>query len=66
MVANPANGKLNRGNYFSPVMSPFAPKNLVSGSAVPSRVSPLNLVLTHGTPPAFYDGVNTYRQPPSG
>ena len=48
-----------------------------TGSAVPSRVSPVrpistgrpNLVLTHGIPPVFRDGgVYTilYRQPPSG
>ena len=54
-----------------------------TGSAVPSRVSPLilhtqaessiinhqssiiNLVLTHGIPPAFRDSVHIYRQTPS-
>ena len=44
-----------------------------TGSAVPSRVSPLILltraeseVLTHGIPPAFRDGVGIDRQPSSG
>ena len=55
--------------FFS--LSPFAPKHLVS-SIAPSRVSPhilhnrLNLVLTHGIPPTFRDGVHIYRQAPSG
>ena len=46
-----------------------------TGSAFPSHVNPLILhaqaesdwlVLTHGIPPAFRDGVHMYRQPPSG
>ena len=68
MVANPARGRLlNRENVFS--MSPFAPESLVSrtGSAVPSRVSPL-MVFTRGLlcfPPLSATASQPYRQPPS-
>ena len=61
MVASPARGQLN----------PFASENSVS-PAVPSCVSPLilhtqaGLVLTHGVPPAFREGVHLYSQSPSG
>ena len=37
MIANPVCGHLNKQNVFS--MSPFAPENLVTGSAVPSYAS---------------------------
>ena len=63
-VANPARGQLNRKNIFS--LSAFAPDNLVSGSAVSSRVSllisilRLNLVLTYGIPPEFRGGVHLF------
>ena len=64
MIVNPASGKLNRENVLS--LSPFAPENLISqkGSAIPAPASAclfstrrLHLVLTHGIPPAFSDGV---------
>ena len=45
-VANPDRGQLDRENK-NLSLSPFAPKNLVSrdSSAVPSRVSPLILLI---------------------
>ena len=51
MVANPARGQLNREN----ALSPFTPDNLVSLYRFG-----LNLVLTHGIPPAFHGGVHVY------
>ena len=75
-VANPPRGQLNRINEFS--LSPFVHENLVSPGWF-SRPAPrqpthspktgriINLVLTHGIPPAFHDSVHhIYRQPPSG
>ena len=63
-VANPAHGQLNRG-YLYISLSPFAPEDLVTrdgfGRPVPRQHSAsacsfstlrLNLVLTHGIPPA--------------
>ena len=46
-VANPpARGQLNRENDFSPVVSPFAPENMISrdgfGSPVPRQPAPLH------------------------
>ena len=47
-------------------LSVFVPENLVTGSAVPSRVSllisilRLNLVLTYGIPPEFCGGVHLF------
>ena len=74
VVANPARGQLNREKCFFPC--PHSRLRIWSrktGSAVPSRVSlrssstsRLNLVLTHGIPPAFRHSVHIYRQPPSG
>ena len=63
MVANPARVQLNRENVFS--LSSFAAENLVSRKRFCSPVQRqpahstlrLNLVLTHGIPPAFRDGV---------
>ena len=77
-AANPARGQLNRKKcFFSCPRSRLRIWPHETGSAVPSRVSPLILhtqgesdwlVLTHGIPPAFRDGVSNYvyRQSPSG
>ena len=68
-VTNPDRGQLNRGNEYSSV--PVARTCLriwsrETGSAVPSRVSPLisilrlNLALTYGIPPEFRGGVHLF------
>ena len=75
MVANPARGQLNRENYLFPC--PHLHLRIWSrqtGSAVQSRVSPVILdtqaesdwlVLTHGIPPAFRDGIYLFIIPPT-
>ena len=72
-VANPACGQLSRDNQFLPIpvragefglarrVRPAPPSSARSFSALQQ-----NLVLTHGIPPAFRDGVQLYRQPRSG
>ena len=65
-VANPTRGELKR--EMNVALSTSAPENLVvqTGSAVPSHVSllipilRLNLMLTHGIPPDFRSGVQTF------
>ena len=47
MVANPACGSAKRGKMCFPVTFPRQPAH-----------SRLNIVLTHGIPPAFSDGVH--------
>ena len=60
---------------ISPLYPLFVPKNLVSrdkvrpsspASACSFSMLRLNLMLTHGIPPAFRDGVHVHRQPTSG
>ena len=69
-------GQLNRKPVFA--LSQFAPENLASrdGFGRPVPRQPIHyshsgniryhVVLTHGIPPAFRDGVHLSRQPPSG
>ena len=67
-VASPARGQLNRENQYSPVPVRTCLRiwSREKGSALPSRVSllisilRLNLVLTHGIPPDFRDGVHLF------
>ena len=68
-----ARGQLNREGLVSLFL--FAPENSVSldslGRPIPRKSAyslniGLNLVLNHGIFPAFHEGVNLYRQPPSG
>ena len=79
MVANRAPGSAQQGKCFFPrLLSRMEIRSRETDSAAPSRASPLichtqaessiiNLVLTHGIPPPFRDGVHTkYSQPPSG
>ena len=72
-LANPARGQLRSENDFFRVPV-GAWEFCVARKARPSRpASPcsfsalwLNLVLIHGIPNAFRDGVHVYRQPPTG
>ena len=72
VIANPARRVVTGKMFFPRPRSRLRIRSRETGSAVPSCVSPLisilrlNLVLTHGIPPAFRDGVQLlYRQPPS-
>ena len=61
-VANPARGLVNRGK-IDISLSPLAPENLASRDSRPASAHSfstlrLNLVLAHGTPPAFRGGVH--------
>ena len=62
IIASPACGQLNRETKFS--LSQSAPENLVFVRPVPSTRSistlRLNLVLTHGIPSTFRDGVHLF------
>ena len=74
MVASPARDQLNREKYVFPCpRSRLRIWTRETSLAVPSPASAwsfskfrLNLVLTHGIPTAFRDGVHMYRQPSSG
>ena len=73
MVANPAHGRLYRENHFSlvPVRAlEFGLARQVRLSRPTSACSfstlRLYLVLTHGTPLDFHDGVHIYCRTPSG
>ena len=67
-AANPARGRLNKGNEYFPVCprSRLRIWSRETGSAVLSRVSllisilRLNLVLTYRTPPEFRGGVHLF------
>ena len=65
-VANPARGQLNRENNNFSVRVRLIIWSREAGSAVPSRVSllililRLNLVLTYGIPPEFRSGVHLF------
>ena len=70
-VANPARGHLKTGKMNSS-LSPFAPEYLVSrdgfrpscpASACSCSILSLNLVLTHGIPPAFRCGIYLFIPP---
>ena len=72
MGESPVRGQLNNENELFPV-SVGAREFVLARQVWPSRPAllrsfstlRLNLVLTHGIPTAFRDGVHVYRQPPS-
>ena len=59
-VSNPTHGQLDRETKPSISPFPFAPENLVLLGGDPGSNRSLSVVLTHGIPPDFRDGVHSF------